>query len=141
MATATAISRHSKGFALNERTDNWWVGPLAVLGGLLAFIIYSTWAAFQGNHYSVGMSEGFGGYLSPMYSPLVYIMEGVEGGAPLSHSLLGTWPDWWPSFLPASPAFIILGFPVLFRFTCYYYRKAYYRAFTGTPPACAVKLA
>jgi hypothetical protein len=138
MATATAISRHSKGFALNERTDNWWVGPLAVLGGLLAFIIYSTWAAFQGNHYSVGMSEGFGGYLSPMYSPLVYIMEGVEGGAPLSHSLLGTWPDWWPSFLPASPAFIILGFPVLFRFTCYYYRKAYYRAFTGTPPACAV---
>ena len=31
-----------------------------------------------------------------------------------------------------------LVFPLSFRFTCYYYRKAYYRAFTFTPPACAV---
>ena len=29
-------------------------------------------------------------------------------------------------------------FPLSFRFTCYYYRKAYYRAFAFTPPACAV---
>ncbi len=29
-------------------------------------------------------------------------------------------------------------FPGAFRLTCYYYRKAYYRAFTWTPPACAV---
>jgi hypothetical protein len=40
--------------------------------------------------------------------------------------------------LPASPAFLIIGFPLIFRFTCYYYRKAYYRAFAGSPPACAV---
>jgi hypothetical protein len=33
---------------------------------------------------------------------------------------------------------LILAVPGIFRFTCYYYRKAYYRAFTGTPPACAV---
>jgi len=37
-----------------------------------------------------------------------------------------------------SPAFIILPFPALFRFTCYYYRKSYYRAFTGRPAGCAV---
>jgi hypothetical protein len=33
---------------------------------------------------------------------------------------------------------LILVFPVLFRVTCYYYRKAYYRAFAGSPPGCAV---
>jgi hypothetical protein len=37
-----------------------------------------------------------------------------------------------------SPALFILPFPLLFRATCYYYRKAYYRAFFWDPPACAV---
>ena len=41
---------------------------------------------------------------------------------------------WWP----LSPALIILIFPLGFRMTCYYYRKAYYRAFWLCPPACAV---
>ena len=26
-----------------------------------------------------------------------------------------------------------------FRATCYYYRKAYYRSFFGSPPGCAVR--
>jgi len=33
---------------------------------------------------------------------------------------------------------LILPGPASFRFTCYYYRKAYYRAFVWDPPACAV---
>ena len=33
---------------------------------------------------------------------------------------------------------LILPGPASFRFTCYYYRKAYYRAFAFDPPACAV---
>jgi len=37
-----------------------------------------------------------------------------------------------------SPAIFILPVPLLFRTTCYYYRKAYYRAFFGDPSACAV---
>src|SRR5690606_12784465 len=41
-------------------------------------------------------------------------------------------------FLPASPAILILVFPLTFRMSCYYYRKAYYRAFAGSPPGCAV---
>ena len=124
-------------FASTFRVDNWWVGPLAVFLGFTAFIVYVTWASFQGNHYFVG-AGGFGGYLSPFYSPLIYIQEGVAGAAPMSHALLGSWPEWWPAFLPASPAFFILMFPGLFRFTCYYYRGAYYKAFAATPPACAV---
>ena len=40
--------------------------------------------------------------------------------------------------MPFSPALLILPFPGLFRFTCYYYRGAYYKSFWGDPPACAV---
>jgi len=32
----------------------------------------------------------------------------------------------------------VLIVPLGFRMTCYYYRKAYYRAFWQSPPACAV---
>jgi hypothetical protein len=34
---------------------------------------------------------------------------------------------------------LIIGGPLGFRFTCYYYRKAYYRAFWRAPAACAVR--
>ena len=44
----------------------------------------------------------------------------------------------YPSFLPFSPALLILWIPGLFRVTCYYYRGAYYKSFWGDPPACAV---
>src|SRR5207344_920230 len=39
---------------------------------------------------------------------------------------------------PFSPALLILPFPGGFRFTCYYYRGAYYKAFWADPPSCAV---
>src|SRR5205085_2214902 len=45
---------------------------------------------------------------------------------------------WWPSPIVFSPALLILPFPGLFRFTCYYYRGAYYKAFWADPPNCAV---
>lgn len=140
MSIATSPSIRSKGFASTLRTGNWWIEPALVMFGLSAFIIYSTWAAFQASFYwySGNVTEGFGGYLSPMYSPLIFIDTAADGAAPLNHALFGSWPTWWPSFLPNSPSFLILLFPLSFRFTCYYYRKAYYRAFAGTPPACAV---
>lgn len=115
-----------------QRKDKWWVTPLLTFLGFSGFIAYSTWAALQGNHY------WYGSYLSPFYSPLLFIDPTVPGSAPLSHAWIGAWPHWWPDFIPASPAFLILAFPGAFRFTCYYYRKAYYRSFAFTPPACAV---
>ena len=134
-----SIDLKKSSFGTTLRTDSWWVQPMLVVFGFTAFVVYSTWAAFQGQYYwwSNG-TEGFGGYLSPMYSPLIFIKESVQGGAPMHHAWMGAWPTWWPSFLPASPAFFIVGFPLAFRFTCYYYRKAYYRAFAGSPSACAV---
>ena len=40
--------------------------------------------------------------------------------------------------MPFSPALLILPFPGCFRFTCYYYRGAYYKSFWADPPSCAV---
>ncbi|MCH8904090.1 MAG: succinate dehydrogenase [Bacteroidetes bacterium] len=128
-------------FRSTFRTDKWWIEPLLILSGLAAFVLYASWAGYQGNYYWWSNHEhGFGGYLSPFYSPLLWIKEGVEGGADIAHAWLGPWPGWWPNsiLLPESPSLLILVFPLSIRFTCYYYRKAYYRAFAGSPPACAV---
>jgi len=91
------------------RRDAWWVELVPVVVVLGAFSIYATWRAFENGFYE------WGPYLSPFYSPLIK-------------------PSWWP----LSPALLILGGPLGFRATCYYYRKAYYRAFFLDPPACAV---
>jgi hypothetical protein len=112
------------GFGTTSRRDAWWQQPLLVFLGLSTFIVYSTWAAFQGNHYH------FGPYLSPFYAPEIF------GGS--EHAWFGPKPGWWPGFLPFSPALLILWAPGGFRFTCYYYRGAYYKAFWADPPACAV---
>src|SRR5687767_13672714 len=111
-------------FGETTRTDTWWVPTLVVLLGLSAFIVYATWAAFQGQHYT------YGPYLSPFYSPEIF------GDSP--HAWFGPKPSIWPAWLPFSPALLILPFPGLFRFTCYYYRGAYYKAFWADPPSCAV---
>ncbi len=118
----TALSRRA--FGETTRSDTWWVKPLAILLGLSTFIVYSTWAAFQGAHYHSGP------YLSPFYSPELF------GDSP--HSWFGPKPGIWPGWLPWSPAFLILWAPGGFRLTCYYYRGAYYKSFWGDPPACAV---
>jgi len=132
MAEAAIVGGHRAGFAATLRSDRWWVGPLLTALGLGGFAVYATWAALQGSYYYAEP------YVSPFYSPLLFIDPTAPGSAPLSHAWLGGWPSWWPSALPASPAFLILIFPGAFRATCYYYRKAYYRSFFGTPPACAV---
>jgi len=122
---------NKQGFGATERCDRWWVGPTATFLGLSAFVVYATWAALQGEHYFVG------NYLSPFYSPPLFV-DPTAPGAAIGHAWIGDWPTWWPGFLPTSPAILILIFPLSFRFTCYYYRKAYYRSFAGSPPGCAV---
>ena len=115
-------------FGQTSRPDTWWVQPLAVGLGFAAFIVYSTWAAFQGDYYHVG------NLLSPFYSPELWYPTGQFS----EHALFGAQPGWWPSFLPYSPAFLILWAPVSYRLTCYYYRGAYYKAYWPGPPACSV---
>lgn len=106
------------------RTDRWWLAPAATAAGLFAFVVYSTWRAFANADYYAAP------YVSPFYSPcLADRCKPMEGGP--NADLFGSW---WG----ISPAIIILIFPLGFRLTCYYYRKAYYRGFWASPPACAV---
>ena len=59
------IPLQPRGFGSTMRRDAWWAQPLGTFLILGAFVVYATWAAFQGNHYE------YGPYLSPFYSPLL----------------------------------------------------------------------
>src|SRR5215471_8575937 len=98
-------------FGSTLRQDAWWADNLPFLIIFTGFSIYVTWRALSGQFYYTDP------YLSPFYSPLIDAKH-----------------HWWKF----SPALLILGGPLGFRATCYYYRKAYYRAFFLDPPACAV---
>jgi len=88
-----------------------WLYPSVVVVVLTAFAIYA---------FLVGVFEtrgGFGPYLSPFYSPTVDLR--VAG------------------FL-IPPGIWIAPFPLAFRLTCYYYRKAIFRGYLWHPRSCAV---
>jgi hypothetical protein len=89
----------------------WWAGSVTTVAILGAFTLYSIYIVF---FEPVADYEGY--LLSPMYSPPVP----------------SPW-DW------LSPAILVLWIPLGFRLTCYYYRKAYYRAFLWDPPNCSGK--
>jgi len=110
------------GFGQTRRADKWWIQPIAVFLGLAGFLVYATWAAFQGKHFR------FGPYLSPFYSPELF-------GSP-NEGWFGPKPSWVPVWVTA--AMLILWAPGGFRLTCYYYRGAYYKAFWADPPSCTV---
>ncbi|MFI6871141.1 hypothetical protein [Nocardia sp. NPDC050406] len=108
------------------RTDRWWVPPLVTVLGLAAFIIYATIRSFMRDDYWVPDYH----YLTPFYSPC--ISDSCVAGSSHFGTPVGELPAWIPL------GFLVLPFLLLFRLTCYYYRKAYYRAVWFSPPACAV---
>lgn len=94
---------------------------MATAIGLGGFVVYATFRAIFNADFRFGegtsILENHAYVLSPFYSPLIVL--------PAAFSWI-------------SPAFLILWAPGGFRVTCYYYRKAYYRAFFLDPPGCAV---
>ncbi len=102
------------------RGDRWWVIPAAYGATLLVVGLYLLYAVFINNNYY------WEPYISPMYSPC------------LTGNCVGGGWGWFPSIDPVTPALIVIIFPAGLRATCYYYRKAYYRSFFLSPPACAV---
>ena len=90
----TDATLRKRGFGRTLRPDAWWAQPALVFIGLSTFIVYATWAAFQGEHYV------WGPYISPFYSPELFGSSG--------HSWFGPKPGWWPGFLPFSAAMLIL---------------------------------
>jgi hypothetical protein len=111
MAQAIAVP-HRRGFRSTLRTDAWWLEPLFVFVSLSVFFGWLTISIFLDR-----WAFEVGPYLSPVYEPKFFDAK---------QNLL------------LSPALIVLLGPVPFRATCYYYRRAYYRSYFLSPPACAV---
>jgi hypothetical protein len=132
--SAPATNRRSSGVfspkrpAIAERTlrtDQWWLPALWTNIGLSAFVVYATVRAFMQKWYYVPEYH----YLTPFYSPCL-----SKGCTPEASHFGQILPDvWWLPYAALS-----LPFLLLFRVTCYYYRKAYYRSVWQSPPACAV---
>ena len=109
------LSRRS--FGQTTRPDRVVGAANAVFLGFSAFIIYSTWAAFQGESLfrPAPFAVLFAGNLRRIAACLVWPNQ--PGGR-----------RGWP-FRPP----LLIWAPAGFRFTCYYYRGAYYKAFWADP--------
>jgi hypothetical protein len=118
------VAPREYGLGSTERRDAWWAGPAATAIGLGGFIVYSTFRAL----YTADFELGHGATVNPVLPDHAYLLSPF-------YSPLLVFPR-LPAWL--SPAFLILWAPGGFRLTCYYYRKAYYRAYFLDPPACAV---
>ena len=124
---------------MTHRRGWWWAFPLLTLVAYLGFVVYATYrvlhpwidgAAFADYARYYVADNGNYHYLSPMGTPdLTFLVPTFLHAVPFVGAVLH------------SPAAVILPFPALFRFTCYYYRKSYYRAFVARPYACAVPAA
>jgi hypothetical protein len=108
------------------RRDRWWVQPALTAAGLTAWLLYGLVRAASQENYWVPAYR----YLTPFASPCL-----STSCAPGS-SHFGTPFGDFPPLIPF--AILTLPFLLAFRLTCYYYRKAYYRSFWLSPPACAV---
>jgi hypothetical protein len=104
------------------RTDPWWRQPAINFTALTVIVIYLTWASLTNGNYF------WNPYRSPLYSPCL-----------VTTCVSGSGEHWIPWLSWLAPAVLIIGGPMGFRLTCYYYRKAYYRAFWRAPAACAVR--
>ncbi len=108
------------------REDRWWLQPFVTFVCFSAWLLYGLIRASLQTDYFVADY----GYLTPFASPCLStscVPGSTHFGTPFGE---------WPALIPF--AALTLPFLLLFRLTCYYYRKAYYRSFWLSPPACAV---
>ncbi len=108
------------------RTDRWWVEPALTFTLLCLWLLYALIRTASQRAYFVAEYH----YLSPFSSPCL-----TASCDPAARDF-GTWFGKFPPFVPFG--LLVLPFLLGFRLTCYYYRKAYYRSFWLSPPACAV---
>ncbi len=109
------------------RKDRWWLPTATTSAVLGVFLVYTITRVFMRRWYWVNHYH----YLTPLYSPCLSrscAPGSTHLGTPLGH---------FPFAVPLA----LLSFAVIlgFRGSCYYYRKATYRSFLLSPPACAVR--
>ena len=109
------------------RRDRWWRTPAATVAFLTVFVVYSTWAVFQNAQLLRGRRR------APR--PHLALVLAVHHRQLRARRRRGFVLNWWRD-LARHPGRSVV--PVGFRLTCYYYRKAYYRGFWQSPPACGV---
>jgi hypothetical protein len=126
MESGTAAPGRASIAARTLRTDNWRKAPLLTFTLLSIWVLYALVRTVSQRAYFVDQYD----YLSPFSSPC------VSASCPSGARDFGTWFGHFPPFIPL--AVLVLPFLLGFRLTCYYYRRAYYRAFWQSPPACAV---
>lgn len=107
-----------------ERKDFWQFENIFTIVTLVAFGVYGIMRALENNYFEAGLTGYRAHLLSPFYSPQLQKMIPALGS--------------WLSSVGWSPAFLVLWIPLGFRGTCYFYRRAYYRAFFQDPPSCGV---
>src|SRR5437867_369022 len=115
MAELSAPADYIERVSSVQRHDKWWLEPFITTVVYSLFVLYGLLRVFE------NQLSHWGPYLAPFYSPPVAEWVGLN------------------KVLPLSGAFYVAAIPLLFRATCYYYRKSYYRAFFWDPPACAVR--
>lgn len=117
------VAAHPTNFLGTQRRDLWWLDSAMILAVLAAFVVYATWRVFENAHFAA--DNGGAHYLSPFGTP----------------DLTGLFPASWSQTVPylAYPAVLVLPIPAGFRFTCYYFRRAYYRSFVARPANCGVE--
>lgn len=115
----TTVASPPRRLGATSRRDRWWVAPVLTVTALTLFGIYTAVFVIVDKNYIY--TRGGASLLSPFYSPNLQSWFGQSdqgGGFP------------WAIF--------VVWAPLVFRATCYYYRKSYYRSFFLAPPSCAV---
>ena len=109
------------------RTDRWWVEPAVTFTLLVAWLLY---ALVRTAIAALLLRRGVPLPLAVLLALRLGLLRPRR--ARLRHLVRRV-----PAVRPARRCFV-LPFLLGFRLTCYYYRKAYYRSFWLSPPACAV---
>ena len=130
-ATVHRASAHRAGRRIAARTlreDRWWLPPLVTFVVLVGLAALRAWSAPPRS----GTTASTTTTTSRRSTRPASRTSCVPGLSRLRHLVRRA------SRRSSRSAILTLPFLLLFRLTCYYYRKAYYRSFWLSPPACAV---
>ena len=118
------VSITRRPFGQTMRKDTWWIAPLLTFIGLGSSLFIRRGPRFRA--IITASAIIFRHFILPSFSEIRRTRGSAQN------------PRGYRRGCRSHPHFLILWAPGGFRFTCYYYRGAYYKAMWADPPACAV---